>query len=477
MIHTLFPSITTWFRDIFTLDLRALALFRIWLAVIIIIDLTMWALDLRAFFTDSGILPTDLLLTYFPGENMRAFHSISWAYRRQVTLLILNYMIAFALLIGWNSRLMHILARAFFCSLNARNPIINSGADSVMRVLLFWSMFLPTHIRRSVDRKNKPKPVTPTFFSRATIGLVVQVASIYIRNYVVKTDPQRRVDFTATYTAMSIDMLRTDIWTRLYQFPGVMKLITQVRVSLEWRWILLFFIPWKQHWRRTCACLAFIAVHIGMAFTMKIGYFPLTCILAWVVLLPTEFRSYVFKPETYVTSESYRTRSYGTSAFLVVCLLYLTMWNLRTTNFDKRDDYFPTSINKYGFMFRLDQYWSMFAPYPLEDDGWFVVSGKTASGKRINLLEPNKPVYYEKPTDFDRLYPGEKRRKLFLNFRGKSYAQYRSPYLQRQCTSWNEQHSHDPLISTSMEYVVERTKPNYQVETGEIVMLATEQCR
>jgi hypothetical protein len=37
----------------------------------------MGALDLRAFFTDAGILPTDLLLANFPGENMRAFHSIS----------------------------------------------------------------------------------------------------------------------------------------------------------------------------------------------------------------------------------------------------------------------------------------------------------------------------------------------------------------------------------------------------------------
>ncbi len=292
--HKLFPRIITWFRAIFTLDLRALALFRIWLAVIIIIDLTMWALDLRAFFTDSGILPTDLLLTYFPGENMRAFHSISWAYRRQVTLLILNYMIAFALLIGWNSRLMHILARAFFCSLNARNPIINSGADSVMRVLLFWSMFLPTHIRRSIDRKDKPKPASPTFFSRATVGLVVQVASIYIRNYVVKTDTQRKGDFTATYTAMSIDMLRTTIGTRLYQFPGVMKFITQLWIYLEGWGILLFLIPRKQHRRRIISCLAFIAVHIGMAVTMKIGYFPWTCVLAWAVLLPSTFRSFFF---------------------------------------------------------------------------------------------------------------------------------------------------------------------------------------
>ena len=473
----IFPALERRVRSIFTLDLRALALFRIWLALIIIIDLTMGALDLRAFFTDAGILPTDLLLANFPGENMRAFHSISGAYRRQVSLLIVNYVIAFLLLLGWKTRLMHLLARAFFCSLNARNPIINSGADSVMRVLLFWSMFLPTHIRRSVDRKDKPKPASPTFFSRATVGLVVQIASIYVRNYVVKTDSQRRVDFTATYTAMSIDMLRTDLGTWLYQFPWVMKLITQMRIYLEWWWILLFLIPRKQHRRRIISCLAFIAVHIGMAVTMKIGYFPWTCVLAWIVLLPSAFRSFFFKPVQHTTSDVFRTRSYWTSAFLVACLLYITAWNLRTTDFDKRDDYFPTTINKYWFFFRLDQYWSMFAPFPLEDDGWFVVSGKTIQGSIVNLLVPNAPISYEKPTNFDLLYPGEKRRKLFLNYRSKSYAHYRPAYLQRACRDRNTHHPENPITSASMEYVVERTRSNYQVDTGEIVMLASEDCR
>jgi hypothetical protein len=30
----------------------------------------------------------------------------------------------------------------------------------------------------------------------------------------------------------------------------------------------------------------------------------------------------------------------------------------------------------------------MFAPFPLEDDGWFVVSGKTVQGNTVNLLVP-----------------------------------------------------------------------------------------
>lgn len=470
------PRITNWFRAIFSLDLRALAILRIWLALVIIIDLTMWALDLRAFFTDSGILPTDLLMANYQQENMRAFHSLSWSYRRQFTLLILNYAIALALLVWRKSRVMHILAWAFFCSLNARNPIINSGADSVMRVLLFWAMFLPTHIRRSIDRKDKPKPEETNFLSRASAGFIIQVASIYVRNYVVKTDPQRKVDFTATYTALSIDVFRTAFGTRLYQFPWLLKFITQFRVYLEWRWVLLFLIPRKQWRRRTLACLAFIAVHFWMAITLKIGYFPRTCILARAVLLPKEFWSLFHKPAKDITSQSYRKRSYWISLFLILCLIYITLRNLRTTNFDKREQYFPRTLNKYGFMFRLDQYRSMFSPYPLEDDWWFVVQWTTADYQKVNLLVPNSPVTYDKPTDFDLLYPGEKRRKLFLNYRGKSYGQYRPAYLQRQCATRNKKNPYNPIVSASMEYVVERTKPNYQVQTGEIVMLQTVEC-
>ncbi len=478
ILQNLFSRIEQRIRRIFTLDLRALAAFRIGLAIVVIIDLTMGALDLRAFFTDAGIMPTNLLLANYPGENMRALHSISWAYWRQVTLFAINYLLAFCLLIWRKSRVMHILVWAFFCSLNARNPIINSWADAVMRVLLFWAMFLPTHVWRSVDRNNKPKPADPTFFSRATVWLVVQVASIYVRNYVVKTDVQRKSDYTATYTALSIDMLRTSLWTRLYQFPDLLRVITRIRVHLEGRGILLFLIPRKQHRRRTSACLAFILIHIGMSLTMKIGYFPRTCALARMALLPQQFWSlFLSKSRSVSTEMFYWSKSYFTSLFLICCLVYITLWNLRTTDFDKRDNYFPTSMNRYGFLFRLDQYRSMFAPYPLEDDGRFVITGKTENQKKVNLLVPSDPIVYTKPTDFDRLYPGEKRRKLFLNYRGKSYWVYRPAYLQRQCRKRNQAHPTDPLISASMEYVVERTKPNYQVTTWEIVMLATEQCR
>jgi hypothetical protein len=106
-----------------------------------------------------------------------------------------------------------------------------------------------------------------------------------------------------------------------------------------------------------------------------------------------------------------------------------------------------------------------------------VVSGKTVQGNTVNLLVPWTPVTYEKPTNFNLLYPGEKRRKLFLNYRSKSYAHYRPGYLQRACRDRNTHHPENHITSASMEYVVERTKPNYQVESGEIVMLASEDCR
>lgn len=49
----------------FSFDLRSLALYRICTALLIFSDLALRASDLRAFYTDQGVLPRPLLLSEF----------------------------------------------------------------------------------------------------------------------------------------------------------------------------------------------------------------------------------------------------------------------------------------------------------------------------------------------------------------------------------------------------------------------------
>ena len=49
-------------RELFEIDLRSLALFRVGLAVSVLVDLGTRAFELEAHYTDAGVLPADLLV-------------------------------------------------------------------------------------------------------------------------------------------------------------------------------------------------------------------------------------------------------------------------------------------------------------------------------------------------------------------------------------------------------------------------------
>lgn len=134
-------------------------------------------------------------------------------------------------------------------------------------------------------------------------------------------------------------------------------------------------------------------------------------------------------------------------------------------------------MNKFGFLFRLDQYRSMFAPYPMEDDGRRIIKGTSSTGAEIDIAAPELPVSYDKPSDFSKLYKNEKRRKYFNNLRAKKNQQYRAPYLAYLCRERHQTHPDLPLATISMEYVLEPTAPNYQTTTGETILLKTIVCQ
>lgn len=220
-------------RSIFSLDLRALALLRIGLGIVILVDLITNSFSLTAHFTDAGVLPLDVLLPAYSEENMWSLHSISGRYRREVMLFLLNGCVAVGLLVGRKTRWMTVLARVLFCSMSGRNPLIINGGDVLLRMLLFRSMFLPLGALRSRDAKRHGTPSQITFFSRATVGLTVQMISVYVFSFLLKTDPQRTSEFTALYTALSLDAFKTPLGELLYQHPQLMKVLTQAVRYLE----------------------------------------------------------------------------------------------------------------------------------------------------------------------------------------------------------------------------------------------------
>src|SRR5262249_47462977 len=67
-----------YFRGVFSLDLRSLAIFRIGVALILLFDLYYRSLDLRAFYTDWGLYPRSLMPAYRPAMLYALSGSAWW---------------------------------------------------------------------------------------------------------------------------------------------------------------------------------------------------------------------------------------------------------------------------------------------------------------------------------------------------------------------------------------------------------------
>ena len=63
-----------WLKNTFSADLRALAAFRIGLALVVLGDLYGRLPDLREFYTDAGIIPRDLALKHMLGDWLPSLH-------------------------------------------------------------------------------------------------------------------------------------------------------------------------------------------------------------------------------------------------------------------------------------------------------------------------------------------------------------------------------------------------------------------
>src|SRR5215475_13372289 len=149
---------TGYFASVFGLDLRSLALFRIAAATFVLYDLFSRSFDLIAHYTDSGAMPRAWAFQYFAATPIyrvwnpasASIHFVTGTTVGTIVIFLLHGVAAVGMLVGYRTRLMTFLVWYFVGSLHARNPLVLSVGDDVLRVLLFFSIFLPLGKRFSI---------------------------------------------------------------------------------------------------------------------------------------------------------------------------------------------------------------------------------------------------------------------------------------------------------------------------------------
>jgi hypothetical protein len=588
-------SIILKLEELFKLDLRSLALFRVSLALLVLTDLVQRAQDLTAHYTDFGILPRAPLIEIYLYSWLWSLHVLNGTTIFQTFLFIFAGAVALALLFGYKTRFATTLTWILLVSLQNRNPLILHGGDVELRLLLFWGIFLPLGAYYSVDSalNSSQKPLPKSIFSDATVAITLQICMIYWFAWAHKYHPIWREEGSAVYYALNIDTYVTSFGHFLLKFPPLLVFLNFATLGIELLAPFLLFVPFKNAFFRCFVVVLFILLHIGFGLVFRLELFPFISSVAWLVFLPSKFWNIISRRSQFLPNHRIRIYYNGDRDFLKksFCLLrtFLLLPNVTllpaqdtpeiSLMLNKKKSWFLVEsqehkrfkykaiiyLIRYSFLFqyiaplfkwrsggflimkayeiiaknyriiakiisylefrpfqvrssfefnlvsfclacvlwwnlngiapsvfevtqdvhgivsvlRLDQQWSMFAPIPLLEDGWYVIVGKLKDETEVDLLRDGEAVNWRKPDQIWKL-------KFYSNVHWVKYleslwlrknAPYRPYYVQYLCRKWNTQYKGSKQLNyVELYYILEKTPPNYQTPNLKKVLLLEQYC-
>ncbi|GAB3534609.1 HTTM domain-containing protein [Pontibacter brevis] len=483
-------------RKVFTVDLRALAVMRVWLAGIILIDLAIRATDLEAHYSNMGVLPLHVLHQYQWLPYLFSFHAMSGLWQFQAVLFAIAAVFAFCMLIGYRTRLATVASWLLLISLQNRNLLIGQGGDDLLRMLIFWGIFLPWGKFYSYDAARKSQQPShtssdTTYFSAATVAYIVQVGLVYVSTALLKNSPEWHTEGTALYYALSLDQILMPMGRLIYPYPELLRVLTLSAYYTELLLPFLLLIPFYTNFFRMVVVGVLVSFHIGISLTLFVGLFYLINIASVAGLLPTPVMDWIDRrllssfrrPKTGHFKKVFkRLRKpallsiqvklhrplipahllpHIRNGFVSVTLLYCIWWNLSGTHLPVHK--LPDSSRWFGYLLRLDQHWGMFAPIVFRDDGWYILEGQTASGKAIDLNQQGKEVDDVKPASVMSLFKNDRWRKYSENYLFVNNAYMRPYYCNYMMRRWNEDNPAKPITQLQVVYMKEPSLPNYQV--------------
>ena len=137
------------------IDARSLGVFRIAMAAALIGDWWVRWTDLRAFYSNEGVLTNHAhlysVLRQDPPERVwSVYHAFSSPGENRVAF-VLTLLVYFLFLIGFKTRVFHVLSLALLVSLAGRNVLLDSPSTHLAIGLLAATAFLPCGSRFSID--------------------------------------------------------------------------------------------------------------------------------------------------------------------------------------------------------------------------------------------------------------------------------------------------------------------------------------
>ena len=462
------PEIS-WFRQLFAIDLRSLATLRILLGLISIGFVFMQFGSAKLLYSENGIL-NQALNEQLLGDGFWSVFWLNKSFSFTRTIFIFTGLIAFAFALGYQTKIMNAALLVLIWSIQVRNPLVLTGGDVLLRMLLFWSLFLPTHLAWSIDANQMDeRPDGWKIASFGTVAIMLQLVYMYFFTGLAKLNPFW-LNGDAIEYAMNLEMSVKPLGEWLANYPQVLYFATIATVVAEILILFLIFVPRLSHLNRGMMLGFFLMMHIGIWLTMSIGLFSITAIVAWVIFFPSDiWNTFWGEPVGYSEKRFYRDefelQSKIVNILVGVFLVYITVQNIAFAlgpNYSKR----LASLELIGRTTMTIQQFHMFAKPPLHSP-WFEYNAQLDSGQRVDLFdgEPRKPKV--KPPSVYKYMKSQNWRRIHWNLITHPkyppeteliYRQIRKNLLVEFVEKWDNQHQEDPVLQAELKCHLEPIK-------------------
>ena len=418
MFQTMRPADTLIHR-MFDIDARSLAVFRIGIAIVVLTDLFVLRYPgVHAFYADDGMYPLAIRAELQETTWSWSLHALDGSAGFQTTLFAVAAVFAVLLLFGFQTRLATIVLWVLTVSLANRNLLACNYGDTVLRLFLFWSMFLPLNATWSVDAVRRAKrgrrlSARGPICSMATACALFQLTILYSFAGLWKVN-EDWMSGTAMYHALSLEYATRPSTAALLQWTWLLKPLTQATLVLELLGPLLVWSPWATNRLRMAMIVAFIGLHVSIEMFFTPGILSYVCICAWFLFLPTAFwdsrwprvanerwetwlarqKSSAAPSTTAEDRTEQRLRPVWRCLLSGVCGLllgYVLLWNIATLDLKRFGFLLPEPLRGPGHTLMLRQTWDMFY-VPSRHNGWFSAQAHLKNGEIVDVLRHGEPV-------------------------------------------------------------------------------------
>lgn len=425
----------------FTLDLRALAIFRIVLGIVCIFDVIRRIPFITLFYSNFGVWSNHYAL-FTHGPNYVFSPLLAFDKPWQVFLyFVFSIIAAVFLLLGFKTRLASFVNAILHIGIINRSLFLVYGGDSVLLIFLIWSVFLPLGEKYSLDScsARRDTKVESSHTSISCFGALIQFAAIYVMAALQKNGVTW-LDGSIIHYVLHQDRIVTNlgVWLRenapwrFLQLSGYLSLLFEYTIPIG------LLSPICRPEMRRIAIVSVFLLHGGIALTINIAMFPyvmMACslmfihpadldwienFLSWVLkrfsshikvseygaradrFLSGKFECLLGWPAD-VPDERFYNHSRAKIIFIgrlfgEVCSIFIIVvmsYHLLAANRISRK-YVPIQLPKWVYQFveytSFREGWNMFSPEAPINDSYTVIDIELDTGEHIDIQNGKPPL-------------------------------------------------------------------------------------